>query len=81
MGNRTQAENFAIRQKVVEMQNAGYPTEQAQAIAFRMYRDGELIISEIKTDKATQQQHQQMRTARTINSIFALYQLAKRAFK
>ena len=81
MSKRTQAENFAIRQKVVEMQNAGYPTEQAQAIAFRMYRDGELIISEMKTDNATRQQHDALRTARTVNTIFAIYQLAKKIMK
>lgn len=78
---RSQAENFAIRQKTEEMIALGYPTEQAQAIAFRMYRDGELIIPEIKLDKQTQQSKDKMRTARTTNTILLLYQLAKRLSK
>jgi len=59
----------------------GYPTEQAQAIAFRMFRDGELIIPEMKLDKQTQQSKDKMRLARTANTILMLYQLAKRLSK
>jgi hypothetical protein len=59
----------------------GYPTEQAQAIAFRMWRDGELIIPEMKLDKQTQQSKDDMRLARTANAILMLYQLAKKMSK
>lgn len=78
---RSQSENFAIRQKTEEMISLGYPTEQAQAIAFRMWRDGELIIPEMKLDKQTQQSKDKMRLARTANTILMLYQLAKRLSK
>ena len=78
---RSQSENFAIRQKTEEMISLGYPTEQAQAIAFRMWRDGELIIPEMKLDKQTQQSKDKMRLARTANTILVLYQLAKRLSK
>lgn len=74
-------ENFAIRQKTEEMIALGYPTEQAQAIAFRMYRDGELTIPKIKLDKKTQQTKDKMRAARSANSILILYQLAKKLTK
>jgi len=59
----------------------GYPTEQAQAIAFRMFRDGELIIPEMQLDKQTQQSKDDMRLARTANAILMLYQLAKKLSK
>ena len=78
---RSQSENFAIRQKTEEMIALGYPTEQAQAIAFRMWRDGELIIPEMKLDKQTQQSKDDMRLARTANAILMLYQLAKKLSK
>ena len=79
--SRTQSENFAIKQKTQEMIALGYPTEQAQAIAFRMFRDGELIIPKMKLDKKAQQAKDKMRVARTANTILLLYQLAKRLSK
>ena len=78
---RSENENFAIRQKTEEMISLGYPTEQAQAIAFRMYRDGELIIPKMKLDRKTQQTKNKMRAARAANTILMLYQLAKRLSK
>lgn len=78
---RSENENFAIRQKTEEMISLGYPTEQAQAIAFRMYRDGELIIPKMKLDRKTQQTKDKMRAARAANTILMLYQLAKRLSK
>ena len=78
---RSQSENFAIRQKTEEMIALGYPTEQAQAIAFRMFRDGELIIPEMQLDKQTQQSKDDMRLVRTANAILMLYQLAKKMSK
>ena len=78
---RSESENFAIRQKTEEMISLGYPTEQAQAIAFRMFRDGELIIPRMKLDRKTQQTKDKMRAVRTANTILMLYQLAKRLSK
>ena len=78
---RSESENFAIRQKTEEMISLGYPTEQAQAIAFRMWRDGELIIPQMKLDRKTQQTKDKMRAARAANTILMLYQLAKRLSK
>lgn len=78
---RSESENFAIRKKTEEMIALGYPSRQAQAIAFRMYRDGELTIPKIKIDKRTQQSKDKMRAARATNSILLLYQLAKRLSK
>ena len=75
---RSENENFAIRQKTEEMIALGYPTKQAQAIAFRMYRDGELIIPKMKLDSKTQQTKDKMRAARAANTILILYQLAKK---
>jgi hypothetical protein len=81
MPKRTREQNFAIHQATQEFIQQGYPTDQAQAIAFRMFRDGELFISKQTISKQTQQRHDSMRTARTLNSIFLLYQLAKKTFK
>ena len=39
---RTSAENKAIHDKVGLLLQEGFPVEQATAIAFRMFRDGEL---------------------------------------
>jgi hypothetical protein len=44
MPKRTPEENQAISDKVDLLLSEGYPLEQATAIAFRMYRDGELYI-------------------------------------
>ena len=74
---RSENENFAIRQKTEEMIAQGYPTKQAQAIAFRMYRDGELLIADAKLDKKAQKAKDQIRASRASNAIFLLYQLAK----
>ena len=44
-GSRTPQDNKAIREKAQEMMGNGYPPEQAIAIAFRMFGDGELSPS------------------------------------
>mgnify|MGYP000111987460 FL=1 len=41
---RTPEENEAISDKVEVLLSEGYEIDQATAIAFRMYRDGELFI-------------------------------------
>ncbi len=42
---RSKAENEAISDKVRKLMNEGFEERQAQAIAFRMYREGELRYS------------------------------------
>ena len=42
---RSKAANEAISDKVRKLMNEGFEERQAQAIAFRMYREGELRYS------------------------------------
>ena len=78
--NRTRMENFVIHQRTQEYIQMGYPTEQAQAIAFRQYRDKELVIPKTEQDLETVKKHDSMRLARQSNAIFMIYQLARKAF-
>ncbi len=41
---RTEIENYAISRKIVRLMREGFPQDQATAIAFRMFKDGELPI-------------------------------------
>jgi len=45
---RTPAENNAITEKIQVLIDEGFPSDQATAIALRMYRDGELDIRPIQ---------------------------------
>ena len=53
--NRTPEENEAISDKVDLLLSEGYPIEQATAVAFRMYRDGELTIKSETTEQYRRQ--------------------------
>ena len=44
MARRTPMEDYAISRKIVKLMREGYPQDQAAAIAFRMWRDGELNL-------------------------------------
>tara|TARA_R100001163_G_scaffold65741_1_gene64400 strand:- start:55 stop:435 length:381 start_codon:yes stop_codon:yes gene_type:complete len=44
MARRTAQENQAISSKIQVLRDEGFSTTQATAIAFRMFRDGELTI-------------------------------------
>ena len=48
--NRTPQENEAISNKVDTLLSEGYPIDQATAIAFRMFHDGELVIAKETTE-------------------------------
>ena len=37
-------EDYAISRKIVKLMREGYPQDQAAAIAFQMWRDGELNL-------------------------------------
>ena len=41
---RTPMEDYAISRKIVRLMREGYPQKQATAIAFRMYKEGELPL-------------------------------------
>ena len=41
---RTPMEDYAISRKIVRLMREGFPQDQATAIAFRMFKDGELPI-------------------------------------
>tara|TARA_Y100001973_G_C5150064_1_gene307587 strand:+ start:180 stop:635 length:456 start_codon:yes stop_codon:yes gene_type:complete len=44
-GERTEQDNFAIKNEMQLMESFGYPRDQATAIAFRKFGDGELDIA------------------------------------
>jgi hypothetical protein len=76
MAKRTQAENFAISQKVKLLMQEGYEEDQATAIAFRMFRDGELKIVKQRVSAPARDQQNAMRKANTANLIYQLFKLA-----
>mgnify|MGYP003132634198 CR=1 FL=1 len=49
---RTKQQNRIISRKVNLLMNEGYELKQAQAIAFRMFREGELMYSKQPRRKA-----------------------------
>ena len=78
--NRTREENWAINNRVQEYISQGYPLKQAQAIAFRQYRDGELEIPRTKQDRESIKKHDALRTSRTDNPFYLLYRLARKFY-
>jgi hypothetical protein len=44
MARMTEFEQYAISRKIVRLMREGFPQDQATAIAFRMWRDGELPL-------------------------------------
>lgn len=60
--SRTPQQNEAISDKVDDLLAEGYPVHQATAIAFRMFRDGELTIP-----RMTSRQYRILRTRRGVN--------------
>ena len=59
--SRTPEENEAISNKVDLLISEGYPLEQATAIAFRMFKDGELTIK-AETSLQYRRQHPQKKS-------------------
>ena len=78
--NRTRAENWAINNRVQEYIRQGYPLKQAQAIAFRQYKDNELEIPKTEQDRESIKKHDALRTSRTGNAIYLLYRLARQVY-
>ena len=60
MAKRTPIEDYAISRKIVRLMREGYPQKQATAIAFRMFKDGELNIP---TEQSRKQNKEKRREA------------------
>ena len=77
-GKRTPAENQAISREADEMISLGYPPEQAVAIAFRKFRDGELSF--VEEDRRTPEQMKQIKRQQELKmkGLYALFMLAKK---
>jgi type III secretory pathway lipoprotein EscJ len=56
---RSDLENYAISRKIVILMREGYPQRQATAIAFRMFKDGELNIPSEQSRKSKQQKRKE----------------------
>jgi hypothetical protein len=56
---RSPLEEYAISRKIVKLMREGYGQEQATAIAFRMFRDGELNLP--KTQKQIKDEREKRR--------------------
>ena len=59
MARRTEIEEYAISRKIVRLMREGYPQKQATAIAFRMFRDGELNIPSEQKRRSNQKKRRQ----------------------
>lgn len=56
---RSPLEEYAISRKIVKLMREGYGQQQATAIAFRMFRDGELNLP--KTQKQIKEEREKRR--------------------
>jgi len=56
MAKRTPIEDYAISRKIVRLMREGFPQKQATAIAFRMFKDGELPIPQPPKKRQTRRQ-------------------------
>jgi|DEB0MinimDraft_3_1074331.scaffolds.fasta_scaffold279845_2 hypothetical protein len=54
MAKPTPLEEYAISRKIVKLKREGYPQDQAVAIAFRMWKDGELNLPPTQKQIQTQ---------------------------
>ena len=75
---RTPQENEAISEKIEVLIAEGFPEEQATAIAFRMFRDGELFIpKESRVIYGTKRRPQNKQILRDMKTAFELLGLSK----
>lgn len=75
---RTPQENEAISEKIEVLIAEGFPEEQATAIAFRMFRDGELDIpKESRVIYGTKRRPQNKQILRDMKTAFELLGLSK----
>lgn len=75
--NRTYIENLIISENVDKYLREGYPLEQAQAISFRKFRDGELTIPNV-----TREQSKAIKQSKTnqIRGLLLLFRLGQMAY-
>lgn len=68
--SRTSQENYAIKQKIIELESQGIEPQRAVAAAFRMYREGELEIDNAinLTDEQQEIRREQARQRRIISN-------------
>jgi hypothetical protein len=78
MARRTRDQNRAIKQKVEQLRAEGMPTEQAQAVAFRMFRDGELFIPKTQQKDKALRKKQAEALARRAALLLQLFNLVKK---
>ncbi len=78
MARRTPDQNRAIKLKVQQLMAEGMPTEQAQAVAFRMFRDGELFIPKIQQKDKALRKKQAEALARRAALLLQLFNLVKK---
>lgn len=62
---RSTESNTAISRKIAKLVKEGFPQKQATAIAFRMYRAGEIKAVKKKTTKKAPKKPRTTRTTRT----------------
>ena len=62
---RSTESNTAISRKIAKLVKEGFPQKQATAIAFRMYRSGEIKPVKKKTTKKAPKKPRTSRTTRT----------------
>ena len=67
---------MVISEEVDKHMSDGYPLEQAQAIAFRKFRDGELTIPQVQISKAQQKKISETR-ANQLKGLFLLWKLGE----
>ena len=94
--SRTPQENFAIKEKVIELEAQGIETSRAIAAAFRMFRDGELNIDNAPNLTEDQQEYRREQARRRrltsrpgsfvvdlslMGGFIALYKRAKKRLK
>ena len=75
MAKRTKDENLAIKDKIKILMAEGYEESQATAIAFRMFRDGELDVVKRRMPRQATRAQDAMRKANTANAIYQLFKL------
>ena len=51
MATKKEMKDYAISRKIIKLMREGFPQNQATAIAFRMFKDGELNIPNQKKKK------------------------------
>ena len=68
---RSDNDNAAIYKKMQLLQSEGMPKKQATAVAFRMYRDGEILIPQRQPSPRRNRKSKLAKRATAIAAMFA----------